>query len=160
MEERHKTERKWQLAIGRFLLSFGKIEWFTYHLLVLLPTERIFGSVKSLRLSQRIRLIKDLLESKRIKKEVKENICTLLDEAEPLLEFRNTIAHNPLFIGFYDTEEGLGFRQQISKFTSIEKAITIEELENNCEKIEKLANRAYACESEIRRLLGKSEKSG
>lgn len=159
MEEHHKKEREWQLAVGRFLLSFGKIEWFTYHLLVLLPTERIFDSVRSLHLSQRIKLIKDLLESKTIKKEVKEKICTVLDETGPLLEFRNTIAHNPLYMGFYDTERGLDFKQQISKFTNLEKAITIAELEEKCKLVEAIAGRAYACESELRRLFFKSEKS-
>ncbi|GEM_PF-5993740 len=152
MEEHQKTEQRWQLAVGRFLLSFGKIEWFTHILLVLLPTERIFDSVKSLRLSQRIKLIKALLESRSIKEEVKDKICTLLDEAEPLLTFRNTIAHNPLYMGFCDTEAGLGFKQQISK-TNLEKPITIEELEEKCEKAQKLADRAYACESDLRRVL-------
>ena len=26
VEERHKTEQEWQTAVGRFLLSFGKVE--------------------------------------------------------------------------------------------------------------------------------------
>jgi len=158
MEEHRKTERIWQLAVGRFILSFGKIEWFTYHLLVLLPTERIFDSVKSLSLSGRIGLIKDLLNSKKIKEDLKDKIFTLLSDAELLLEIRNTIAHNPLFMGFYDTEGGLDFREQISKFTNLEKAITIEELEEKCEYVETLANKAYAFESELRVLLLNSEK--
>lgn len=150
--ERHNLEKDWQIAVGRFLLSFGKVEWFTYHLLVLLPTERIFDSVKSLSLSQRVILIKDLMNGKDITGEIKENIIEVLTEAESLLHFRNTIAHNPLYMGYYDTADGLGFRQQISKFTKIDEAITLDDLNTRCAQVEDLATRAYSCESAIRRL--------
>ena len=150
--EQHNSENDWQTAVGMFLLSFGKLEWFTYHLLVLLPTERIFDSVKSLSLSQRIKLIKDLLASKNLPEETNNKIVGVLAGAESLLEFRNTVAHNPLYMGYYDSEGGLDFRQQISKFTKLDSAITLEELKTKCTQVAELARSAYSCESEIRRL--------
>ena len=57
---------RWERLIGNFLLSFGKIEWFTYYLLTRLPSENIFDSVKSLSLSRRINLIEQLLEAREI----------------------------------------------------------------------------------------------
>jgi hypothetical protein len=150
--ERHNLDKKWQLAVGRFLLTFGKLEWFTYHLLVVLPTERIFDSVKSLSFSQRINLIKDILNSKEINKDLQTKILEVLAGAASLLEFRNTVAHNPLYMGYYDSERGLDFRQQISKFTKLDSAITLEALEKKCGQVEQLTITAYSCESEIRRL--------
>ena len=47
---------EWLRAIGEHFLYFGEIEWFTYDMLVLLPTEKIFDSVKNLRLNERGKL--------------------------------------------------------------------------------------------------------
>jgi hypothetical protein len=38
----------WRVAVGRFILGFGEIEWFTFHMLSELPTERILEPTMSL----------------------------------------------------------------------------------------------------------------
>jgi hypothetical protein len=62
-------DQSWEKLIGGFLIAFGRIEWFTYLLLERLPSENIFNSVKSLSLSQRIKLIQQLIVARKIPKE-------------------------------------------------------------------------------------------
>lgn len=72
---------RWRTTVGRFLLAFGEIEWFTYHMLSELPTERIFESTVNLRFAQRVGVVSQLLHAKDISDELKDEANRLLEHA-------------------------------------------------------------------------------
>ena len=146
VDEVSNIQQSWEKAIGNFLLSFGKVEWFTYFLLTRLPSENIFDTVKSLPLSRRIKLIQQLLVAREISKETIASITSIFTKALQLSEVRNTLAHNPLYLGFYDGDNGIDFRHQVSKYDKTDKPITLEQLENHCKEIDILSGQCYELE--------------
>ena len=152
LEELTEIENKWQNLVGGLLLSFGKIEWFTYFLLHRLPTENIFESVKSLGFSKRTNLIKQLLESGNLTVDLQTEIKTLLSQACGLADVRNTIAHNPLYLGLYNGEGGIDFEYQISKcnkINPIEKPMKLTDLEKHYKRTLELANQCYELQGKV-----------
>ena len=142
-------EVQWRTAIGRFILSFGSIEWFTYNMLLVLPTERIFESVRFLGFKQRINLVIQLLQEKNIDDEIADKAIGLLNEAKELANTRNLIAHNPLLLNLFDDKVGVDLQYQISKHGDIEVRLTIEELERQCQRVEILDTQLLGLREDI-----------
>ena len=139
----------WRVAIGRFVLGFGEIEWFTFHMLSELPTERILESTISLRFAQRLDLVIQLLREKNLDAEVTERTIALLQQARELTKTRNLIAHNPLLLNLFDDKVGVDLQYQISKYGEIEARLTIDQLEDLCRKVEELSGQLYTLREQI-----------
>ena len=153
-EEITDMETKWCLAIGRLLVAFGKIEWFTYFLLCELPSEDIFDSVCSLSFSKRRGLIEQLAEQRITDSGLKAAILGLLKDAEKYSKIRNTVAHNPIELSLFDSSEGIDLRHTISKFRADmderrKTEITLAELEEKCVSIERLAGKCYEMQYKV-----------
>lgn len=145
-----ETEVQWQSAIGRFLIAFGRIEWFTYELLVDLPTERIFDAVKTLTFTPRVKLVKTYTAERIKEPELVREVIDLLDRVSSFKGTRNTIAHNPVDLSLFDGPDGIDVRETITKFSSGDsKEITLEALQRQCEKMEELAVKAYELRGKV-----------
>jgi hypothetical protein len=142
-------EVQWRTAIGRFILSFGSIEWFTYHMLSELPTERIFESVMFLGFKQRLNLVIQLVQEKNLDDEITSRVIDLLNEAKELADTRNLIAHNPLLLNLFDDRVGVDLQYQISKYGETEARLTLEKLEMQCRKVEMLDEQLLIIREEI-----------
>lgn len=142
-------EVRWQVVVGRFILGFGSIEWFTFHMLSELPTERILESTMSLRFAQRLDMVIQLLQGKNIESELVDSAITLLEKARALSKVRNVIAHSPLFLNLFDDTVGVDLQYQISKFGEIEARLSIDDLERHCRDVEELDEQLYAIREKI-----------
>lgn len=131
-------EVRWRVVVGRFILGFGSIEWFTFHMLSELPTERILESTISLRFAQRVDLVIQLLRGKDLEPELVDSAITLLEKARAFSKVRNLIAHNPLFLNLFDDSVGVDLQYQVSKFGEIEARLSIGDLERHCIDVEEL----------------------
>lgn len=140
---------EWRVAIGRFILGFGEIEWFTFHMLSELPTERILESTMKLRFGQRLDLVIQLLRQKNLDANLTERTISLLEQARELAETRNLIAHNPLFLNLLDDRVGVDLQYQISKYGEAEARITIDDLQTRCKEIETVIEQLYTLREQI-----------
>lgn len=139
-----ENEAEWERAIGRFLIAFGRVEWFTYRLLLELPSERISHSLKHMGFRGRVSLIKELTPQRISDESLVEEIITALNQATAHAPMRNTIAHNPIDLSLFDSEAGVDVMYSVRKFhDSDDKAITLESLLDQCNKIEALAEKTY-----------------
>ena len=142
---------EWLRAIGEHFLYFGEIEWFTYDMLVLLPTENIFDSVKKLRLNRRGELVVALLKENGIDQAVIEEVECQLETAVDHSDIRNTLAHNPLRVSIYMREEKIAFlSHRVSKFTSPEKEITLQRIKDANSKLKDVVKKLFECHAKIR----------
>lgn len=140
MTEIKNTISKWESLIGSFLLSFGRIEWFTYYLLTRLPSEDIFNSVSPLGLQRRIELIQQLIVARNIPSDTIDSIKKFFQKTKELSKIRNTIAHNPLHLNIYNLQDEFTRRYQIARYGKLESPITLEELEAHCKAVEELSD--------------------
>ncbi len=139
MADTDNTISKWESLVGNFILSFGRVEWFTYYLLSRLPSEDIFNSVKSLGFRRRIELIEQLIIARKLPKSTIDQLNNFFLKAKNLSKIRNTIAHNPLHLNIYDFDDEYTRRYQISRYGQLENPITLEELKTHCESAENLS---------------------
>src|ERR1700753_1506373 len=95
-----EEERLWSNAIGGVFLNFGGIEFASFRWIEALSTDAIMRDLAiDMRLSQRIGLIKRLVDRASWPAEKKKKAIELWDEVAKRSEIRNTIAHNPFSFG-------------------------------------------------------------
>jgi hypothetical protein len=128
----------WRVSVGRFILAFASVEWFTFHMLSELPTERIFESVMSLPFERRLDLVTQLLQQKPLESALLGEANRALEQARQLAKTRNLIAHNPLLLNLFDDRVGVDLEYQISKYGETEARLTIAELQELCAEVERL----------------------
>ena len=131
-------EVRWRVAVGRFILSFGSVEWFTFHMLAELPTERLLESTMRLSFGQRLDIVEQLFRDKSLEPELYKRAIELLEKARSLSKIRNLLAHNPLLLNLFDDKVGVDLEYQISKYCEIEARLTIDKLEEYCRNVEEL----------------------
>jgi len=150
-EEMSESELKWQNAVGRFLISFGRVEWVTYQLLIRLPSERIFDAIKDQKFSHRVNLIKALAKSRIQDESILKELESVLGKANELAQYRNLLAHNPIDYSLYENDAGaVDLRHTISKFgAGNDKQITLETVLKKCHQVEKLSDEAHDIEIKI-----------
>ncbi len=146
-------EVQWRVAVGRFILSFGSVEWFTFHMLAELPTERLLESTMKLGFGQRLDIVKQLFREKNLDPELSNKAIELLENARSLSKIRNLLAHNPLLLNLFDDSVGADLEYQISKYGEIEARLTIEDLEGYCRDIENLEEELGNIREEIDRAI-------
>lgn len=95
MRQALTEEEKWRDLIGGFILAFGEIELFTYHLWAdHFPNKKAPGYFKP-RTKALIAALKNNLE-------MNCNTIVPLEDAFTLADKRNTIAHNPTMVEVYE----------------------------------------------------------
>lgn len=93
-----------------------------------IPKDRIKRSTKIFKLTQRIDLILELLES-----HSGEEFARLSEKpntARELARVRNLITHNPLFFEFYEKADGEIFHRELIVSLKNEKKISLPELQD------------------------------
>lgn len=95
-----EEEHLWSNAIGGVFLNFGSIEFASFRWIEALSTDLLMRDIAiDMKLSQRIGLIKRLVERAAWPTEKKKKAIELWDEVAKRSEIRNTIAHNPFSFG-------------------------------------------------------------
>lgn len=131
-------------AVGRFILFFGHIEWYTYQMLVHLPTESTFDAIGHLRFVDRANLCIALLDDERFSKSAAKPLQKELRKAIALATARNVVAHNPVMLSIYAAEPGdMEFRQEIGPFRIPDKRMSLRELQQRAEESQRLAGAIY-----------------
>ena len=95
---------RWSMAVGRLLLAFGEIEHTTDASLRLFPRDPISDSLVELPLARRLRLVRSVLVGRKDLSNETAVLLRCIDQIVALLTIRNTVAHNPLVMAFYEVE--------------------------------------------------------
>lgn len=133
-----KHEDEFAPLIGKTIIGFANIEYFTYTALEILPNESIFKTACNLELCQRLDLLIEIVKGRK-PSEKATTFITSLTRCRKLAEKRNIIAHNPLII------ETLGntLTPRIKHCLKRNKSITLEELRLLCEEVNSLGGQLY-----------------
>ncbi len=143
----------WAAAIGKAFVAFGSIEHTTVVCLRQIPRDRIQRFAKSLKLSQRIDLLLELLESHR-HPECTE-LADKLRQVRSLVPTRNLIAHNPLVLEFYEhADGGHAFAEAIAAIHKDGHKITLRETQDFAASSERLASELIGVSMKAFRALG------
>ena len=138
------------MAIGRFVVAFGHIEWYTYELLVHLPTENIFPAVAHLGFKDRATLAIELLADSRFAGAPAKSLQRALRKAITLASTRNIVAHNPVMLSLYTNTDGeIDFRPEISPFRDPKKRLTLAEVRKLGRQAEDLAGEVYEHQNRV-----------
>jgi len=143
------VREQWQLAVGRFLLSFGEVESVISSLIVDLPSERIFESVGFSRLSSRIRLVRQILSQRGLPDELVSRLDAVLAEVSSLSKDRNVVAHNPLYWSFFDSAGNAKVEINIFPFLKPEKRISLARLQTLGAMADSLSERIHILYGEV-----------
>ena len=93
-----KTDQ-WMIGIGKYLVNFGAVEFLTYALIgALTDDEALYESTKKKQLSERLTLINKLAKNNDVGDELKSELDKIVEVAKDLSIFRNSLAHNPIFL--------------------------------------------------------------
>lgn len=133
----------WRVAVGRFILGFGEIEWFTFHMLSELPSERVLESTMSLPFAKRVDIVIEIAKRRDLDPGLRMRLISVLEKAKKLAATRNLVAHNPLFLNLFDDRVGADLQFQLSRYGEQQAKLTFEELETRCSEVERLAEELY-----------------
>ena len=138
----------WAAAIGRAFVAFGNIEFITLHCLEFIPKDRIQRSASALGLVQRVELLQELLEAN--KAESASELSRQLGRAKALAPTRNLLAHNPIFVDFYQHKDGSYVQvQRIRSVAKPKRTLTLTQVETFADEAENLANDLYHASSAV-----------
>jgi len=140
------SKGEWAAAIGRTFVAFGSIEHVTVVCLREIPKDSIQRSTSSFRLTSRIDLLLELLETH--SGDIFERLAEKLTLAKSMAGTRNLIAHNPLVLDFYEHADGsYSHKESIVSLRKERHRITLPELQDFAARSEKLASDLYGCAS-------------
>lgn len=143
--------QEWHQLVGKSIMAFCNIELVTYECLMNLPSEHIFDVVSDLSFAKRVDLISCIIADKDIPENLKNDFLKLMKKAKVNAEIRNLIVHNPLFISFYEQQnsKGVFMQPEIIRIKKRNKVITIEDLKQFTEEVEKLSNDLHTLMKQI-----------
>ncbi len=108
----------WVIAIGKFMVNFGGVEWTTFLWIDRLSNDPLLKAQPAkpqpegpkeltleMPLARRIGVIRRLLESRQPGKKLLNEARSAWGKAEKLAQLRNDIAHNPIVFGWHGPEE-------------------------------------------------------
>jgi hypothetical protein len=139
----------WRVAVGRFILGFGEIEWFTFHMLSELPNQSMLESSRSKRFAERLRILTKVAREVDLESGLRERLISALRRAGHLADTRNLVAHNPLFLDLFDDRVGADLQYELSKYGEWQARLTFNELEARCKEVETLVEELYAIGEEL-----------
>lgn len=133
-----KHEDEFAPLIGKAIIGFANIEYFTYTALEILPNESIFKTACNLELCQRLDLLIEIVKGRPVSEKA-NTFVTTLNRCRKLAEKRNLIAHNPLIIESF----GNTLTPRIKHCLKKNKSISLEELRLLCEEVDSLGSQLY-----------------
>lgn len=137
--------KEWEILVGRLILKCGDIELKLLQLNwnMLLRTE-VSGEISLMNtngMATKAKRIIELCEKYSLDEPWKSKFKTLLNEIILLAQYRNLVAHNPLFMDVYLTDEG-----EIMSFPVIQslrdnrKRINLDELVQHISSAQQICN--------------------
>lgn len=143
---------KWAPLIGRFVLAFGDIESFIYSMQTRMVDETVLKHTQRLSLDQRIKFVHDLLLNCDMDEVIAQKFIDAITKVENLRKQRNLIAHNPLFLVFYEDSDIFEPEEAICNFKRNDEILNYESLSKIVNEAESIANELYIIDSERRGL--------
>jgi hypothetical protein len=136
---------EWRCLVGRALLSFGDIEFFTLRCLANIPADTISKTSLALRFEQRVDLLVEIIEGHHAAPGSAANhLANKLKAAKALATVRNVIAHNPLQLKVYAQPTGDEIVDRvISAARSPDKLIDLAGLKEYAAAVEDLVSELY-----------------
>ena len=148
----------WATAIGNGFVAFGSLEHTIVVCLREIPQDKFQRFARSLRLSQRIDLLLELLEEKS-QPECLE-LSEKLKQVKVLVPTRNLIAHNPLVLEFYEHPEGgYAFSEAIAAIHKVGQKITLPEAQEFAAASQRLATELVGASQRCFQALGITPKT-
>lgn len=133
-----KHEDEFAPLIGKTIIAFANIEYFTYVALEELPNDLIFKTACKMELCQRLDLLIEIVKGRKVSEEATIFVISL-NRCKKLAEKRNLIAHNPLIIETIGNKLTPRIKHSLNK----NKTITLEELRSLCEEVNILGGQLY-----------------
>lgn len=98
----HPSALVWAESIGKLILNFGALELLTYLWIAYLTDKNdiVLDLSSEMPLNRRIQLILELLRRINLEETKHNKISLAWKRAQPLLELRNAVAHNPIVFGW------------------------------------------------------------
>ncbi|HCJ7725296.1 TPA: hypothetical protein NV432_002830 [Citrobacter freundii] len=141
----------WAPYVGTFVLEFGAVESITLDLLKKHTSDVVFEHVKALKIGNRIKLIKDLIISSDIDKDLTQAFIGTLVKIENLLKIRNIIAHNTVKLVFWTNIESgdIPYEEALCSDRN-DRTITLSELKEHTAELSILVNTLYELDATFR----------
>lgn len=95
----------WEALVGKAILRFGDIELVLLKCLDVIPADRIAESTARLGFAQRADLLIEILEARVDRTADLNQLLDCFKRAKPLVKQRNLIAHNPVMLDIFVTED-------------------------------------------------------
>ncbi|MEW7972759.1 MAG: hypothetical protein AB2821_04660 [Candidatus Thiodiazotropha endolucinida] len=140
-----KHAEEWEAFVGKAILRFGDIELISVKCLSVLPEDQISESASRLEFGRRTDLIIELLEARESLSDHLGILLKGLKRAKQLSQIRNLIAHNPVMLDIYTTEDESRIitRHTITSARTGKKSIDLEELKEFASEVEHLASELW-----------------
>jgi len=139
--------REWEALVGHTIVRFGEIEYITIKCLELLPQDRIAATAARMPFAQRVNLVLEILEGRKITSKYVQQLVRHLVRARQLAEKRNLIAHNPVMLEIYSNRDETEARTRyaIASARGGGKPITLEDLKELAAEVDDLAASMWLC---------------
>lgn len=150
--------KKWGASVGHFILAFGDIENITYLVLRDLPKDKIFVSTSRLGFGNRVDLVIEIISAhSEVPEELREQFVSLLNAAKKLSDKRNTVAHAPLMMNFYEHQSEGWIHKEfgLASAKNPENSISYAMLCEMAHEAQNLASALYECFGKIFKCLHK-----
>ncbi|MFC0225667.1 hypothetical protein [Serratia aquatilis] len=140
---------KWAPVVGRFVLGFGSLEHQTYILLKRLVEPVTLKYTSNLPFKTRVKFLREIILSDQTNNKYSQRYIKCIDSIIELIDMRNLIAHNPLFLVYYEDPEDSIYDEAIGSYKKINELILYEDLVKAVEKIENIENEFIKISAEI-----------
>ena len=143
-EASEKLHAAWANAIGRLMIAFGEIEWFTYSIVDVLAEHSAKTKLLKQPLRSRIESLAPILENASIPDDLKRKIQEMINAAAQFIDLRNAIAHNPMRFVLYEDDQGNHHVQtEINEFESVEDPITYKMIDDARHSLEEMVSECH-----------------
>jgi len=94
-------------AVGKFLMNFGVLEFFTYEIIrIISRKQEVYESYLGASFGRRLTYIKDCIYQEDFSKEQKKYFEEAIESARVMADVRAWVAHNPVCLGEEVEENG------------------------------------------------------
>ncbi|MFT2792932.1 hypothetical protein ACMV5I_23085 [Serratia sp. T13T92] len=136
---------KWAPVVGKFVLGFGSLEHHTYILLKKHVEPIVLKYTSNLPFKTRIKFLRNIF----VNHKYSQRYTACMDSIIELIDMRNLIAHNPLFLVFYEEPEDRVYDEAIGSYKKINELILYEDLVKAVNKIESIEHELISISAEI-----------
>ncbi|CAI0833206.1 hypothetical protein [Serratia fonticola] len=139
---------KWAPVVGKFVLGFGSLEHHTYILLKKHIDPITLKYTSNLPFKTRVKFLRDIFVSNDNNNKYSQRYRACMDSIIELIDMRNLIAHNPLFLVFYEEPEDRVYDEAIGSYKKINELVLYEDLVQAVNKIDSIEHELYSISAE------------